>query len=62
MNDQNNEKLVRSSIIEQIEEVLNRSEEELKVVARFYRQRGFIEQAEEITRTISNFHDNTGRA
>ena len=62
MNDQGNEKLIRSSLFEQIEEVLSRSEEELRVVAKFYSKRGFDEQAEEIYRMLSSFHDNAGRA
>jgi hypothetical protein len=61
MNDQANENLIRSSVFEQIEEVLHRSEEELKVVAKFYRQRGFNEQADEIYRMLSSFHENAGR-
>jgi len=62
MKDRVNEGLIKSGLFEQIEEVLNRSEEELKVVAKFYRQRGFIEQADEIYRMLSSFHDNAGRA
>jgi len=62
MSEQGNERLIKASLFEQIEEVLDRSEEELRVVAKFYRQRGFVEQADEIYRMLSSFHDNTGRA
>lgn len=59
MSDRANDNFNHPINLESIKEALERSEHELRLVARLYRQRGFVDQAEEVSRALrkySNLH------